>query len=157
MFWPWTFLIYAIVFYAALYFVAEFAQNYFYDELTPYAWLKVGIAALILAGLMTWRNPLLVDMFTSRIGETALLAIVGFGLFTLSLRFHPTHAAMIGPAVVVLVGAITALGVESFADGGRSLNRDRTIRVDPIRKGAGGSFGTGAMPEPPAPEAAPAP
>jgi peptidoglycan/LPS O-acetylase OafA/YrhL len=140
MFWLWTFLLYLIIFYVALYFVSEFAQNYFYDELTPKAWLKVGIASLILAGLLTWRNPTLVDMFTSRLGETALLAIVGFAVFTVALSFHPPHAAMIGPAVVVLVSAVTALAVESLSDGGQSLNRDRRVPTPTIRKSAGTSF-----------------
>lgn len=140
MFWLWTFLIYFVIFYVALYVISEFAQNYFYDELTPKAWLKVATAAAVLAGLLTWRDPVLVDMFTSRIGETALLAIVGFVLFALALRFHPQHAAMIGPVAVVFLAAVTALAVESFADRGQSLNKDRRIRVEPLRKSAGSSF-----------------
>lgn len=139
MFWVWSLLIYWVVFFVALYVVAEFAQNYFYDELTPRAGLKVAWASLVLATLLAWRHPTMIDMFTSRFGETLMLGIVGFVLFTLALRFHPPHALLLGPATVVLVAALVSLAIESFEDGGSRVRRDVPKAREPIRKSAGGS------------------
>jgi hypothetical protein len=139
MFWLWTLLLYWLVFFVASYFVMEQAQNYFYDEVTKGAPWRVALGSFIFAALLTWRNPTTLDMFTSRIGETAMLAIVAWVVYVLILSYHPQHAAFVGPLSVIFVAAVTALAVESLADSGRSLQRDRPTNNLPLRKSAGGS------------------
>lgn len=139
MFWLWTLLIYWVVFFAASYFILEQGQNYFYDEVSKGAPWKVAVGSFVFAMLLTWRNPTTIDMFTNRLGETALLAIIAWIIFTLVFQFHPQHAAMIGPFAVVLIAAVTALAVESLANSGRRPVQDRPANNRPIRKSAGGS------------------
>lgn len=145
MFWVWTLLIYWVVFFAASYFILEQGQNYFYDEVTKGAPWKVAVGSLVFAVLLTWRNSTMIDMFTNRIGETALLAILAWIVFTVVYQFHPQHAAMIGPFAVVVIAAATALAVESLANSGRTVVQDRRTINRPIRKPAGG---TGLQPLP---------
>lgn len=156
MFWLWTLLVYWLVLFVGCLVVVQSAQGYFYDGVAPYAGPRVAGATLVLAALLTWRSPLIVDMFTSRLGETALLAILGFVIFTAVFQFHPPHAALIGPVTVVILSAAAALAVESLADGGRSLNRDMPASGPPIRKSVGGGNPFGD-PGPPSESPAPAP
>jgi len=138
MFWVWTFLIYGLLFFVACYIVSEVGQNYFYDETTPYLGLKVLTSALALAAVMTWWSPSSLDMVTTGATGTLLLAIAGFVLFVLVLRFHAPHAAALGPATVFLVAFASAMAVESLENSGRAVQRERLQAPEPIRKSTGG-------------------
>mgnify|MGYP005863428583 CR=1 FL=1 len=138
MFWLWTFLIYWLLLFVAAYIVTEVGQNYFYDEVTPYVALKVGGAALALAALLTWWDPSSVNLLTTDIAFTAMLAIAGFVLFCVVMRFHASHALMLGPVTVVVVAFTAVMAMDSLKSGPRANQRDRPIppQERTIRKSA---------------------
>jgi peptidoglycan/LPS O-acetylase OafA/YrhL len=127
MFWLWTFLIYWLLLFVACYIVTEVGQNHFYDEVTPFAWLKVGGSSLLLAAALAWWNPSSVDLFTSEIWLLAMVAVAGFVLFVVVMQFHASHAIMLGPAVAVLVSITAAMTIDSLENSGRARFRDRPV------------------------------
>ncbi|CAN5915565.1 hypothetical protein BH23PLA1_BH23PLA1_33520 [soil metagenome] len=145
MFWLWAFLIYWLLFFVGCYIVTEVGQDHFYDEVTPYSGLKVAGTTFLLAALMTWWQPMMLEMFTDDIIYSVALAILAFILFTLAIRFHPTHAAALGPLTVVLVAALAALAIESFSSYTAGATRDRRTPAEQraserlMRKSAGGA------------------
>src|SRR5437660_9747036 len=94
----WPLLIYWLALFVVCYMVVEVAQDQFYDEVTPRAWLKVGLGTLVLAALATWLRPSYDLMFTQDLPWTALQGIAWFIVFTLVFQFHPKHAAALGIA-----------------------------------------------------------
>jgi hypothetical protein len=108
------FLIYWLVFFIASYSIVEFAQDQFYDEVTPRAGLKVALGSLLLALLQTWLRTSYDTMFTSDLPWTVLQGIVWFAVFTLVFQFHPQHAAAIGIGAMLLICGIATMGVESM-------------------------------------------
>lgn len=154
MFWLWIFLLYWLLLFVASYIVTEFGQNYFYDEVTSFATLKVGGATLLMAAGLTWWDPSSVDIFVSDIANLAMLAIAGFVLFCLMIRFHAPHALMVGPLTVVIVAFTAAMAIDSLKAGPRANLRDRPIPPSErtIRKSSGSSMPAAAItPEEPAP------
>jgi uncharacterized membrane protein len=109
-----AFLVYGLLLFVVSYIVVEFGQSYFYDEKTPRAGLKVLASSAILALILTWTRSSFDTMFTSELGNTVILAIAAFVVFTLVLRFHPQHAAPIGIISVLLVAGLGTLGVDSL-------------------------------------------
>jgi peptidoglycan/LPS O-acetylase OafA/YrhL len=153
MFWLWTFLIYWLLLFVACYIVTEVGQNHFYDEVTPFAWLKVGGSTLLLASALAWWDPSSVDLFTNEIWLLAMVAVAGFVLFVVAMQFHASHAIMLGPAVVVLVSITAAMAVDSLKTSGRANFRDRPVPPSEraIRKSA--SSTVDLIPEEPSEEA----
>lgn len=151
MFWLWIFLIYWLLLFVACYIATEVGQNYFYDEVTPYATLKVGVATLLMAAGLTWWDPSSVDLFVSDLANLAILAVVAFVLFCLVIRFHAPHALMIGPLAVVLVAFTAAMAIDSLKAGPRANLRDRPIPPSErtIRKSSGSSVRAAIEPEEP--------
>ncbi|WP_161602285.1 hypothetical protein [Tautonia marina] len=143
MFWLWMFLIYWLLLFVASYIVTEYGQKYFYDEVTPFAGLKVGGVSLALAGFLTWWDPSSVNMVTTDIAYTAMLAIAGFVLFCLVIQFHASHALLLGPVTVVLVAFTAAMAMDSLKAGPRANLRDRPIppQERTIRKSASSTVG----------------
>lgn len=127
MFWLWMFLIYWLLLFVATYIVTEVGQKHFYDEMTPQSALKVGGGTLLLAAFLTWWDPSSVDILTTDIAFTAMLAIGGFVVYCLVIRFHGTHALMLGPVTVLLVAFTAAMAMDSLKTGPRANMRDRTI------------------------------
>ncbi|MEW4568120.1 hypothetical protein AB1L88_09655 [Tautonia sp. JC769] len=138
MFWLWMFLIYWLLLFVASFIVTEYGQRYFYDEVTPLAGLKVGASSLAMAAFLTWWDPSSVDMVTTDVAYTAMLAIAGFVLFCLVLQFHASHALLLGPVAVVLVAFTAAMAMDSLKAGPRANMRDRPIppQQRSIRKSA---------------------
>ena len=148
MFWLWTFLIYGLLFYVATYIIVEVGQNYLYSEITAHAWAKVGVVSLALAAALTWWDPSSREMLADDFGRTVMLAIAAFVLYTLALRFHPPHALMFGPLVVVVVAFTSAMAIDSLKNGDRVVRKDRPppASARTIRKSSPGSI---ALPEQP--------
>lgn len=132
----WPLVIYWLVMFVVCYTVTEVAQDQLYDEVTPRVGLKVGLASLILAALLTWLHPSFDTMFTSNIAWTVLQGIVWFGVFTLILQFHPWHALAIGVLTMLIVPGVATLGVDSMM---KPTPRTATIRSleprKPVRQG----------------------
>jgi len=110
----WPLLIYWLVLFVVCYTITEVAQDQLYDEVTPRAGLKVGLASFILAALLTWLHPAFETMFTTNIAWTVLQGIVWFGVFTLILQFHPWHALALGVLTMLIVPGVATLGVDSI-------------------------------------------
>jgi hypothetical protein len=115
----WPLLIYWLVLFVAIFVVVEIAQDQLYDEVTPYAGLKIAGGSLVISALLTWLRasgaPASFDsMFTTNIVWTVLQGIVWFGVFTLILQFHPWHALGLGLATMLLVTGLATMGVESL-------------------------------------------
>ena len=148
MFWLWTFLIYWLLFYVSTYIIVEVGQNYFYSELTPHAWAKVGVATLALAAGMTWWDPSSRDMLADDFGRTLMLAVAAFVLYTVALRFHPPHALLLGPLVAVIVAFTSAMAIDSLKNGDRVARKDRPLPASQrtIRKATAGSFSAPEQP-----------
>lgn len=138
MFWLWTLLIYWLVLFAACWMVMEFGQKHYYDEVTPYGPLKAAGATLALAAGLAWWHPSSIDMLTGEIYGTALLGIAAFVLFVVVLQFHPPHALLLGPAIVILVAIASAMAVESIEkSGGAPRERPVPPSQRTVRKSAG--------------------
>lgn len=134
----WPFLIYWLALFIACYTVVEFGQDQLYDEVTPYAGLKVGAGSMILAALMTWLRPSFETMFTTAIAWTALQGIVWFIVFTLIFQFHPPHALGIGLLTMALVSGVATMGVESLTKPSPALTPVRELTISkPVRRSLG--------------------
>lgn len=134
----WPLLIYWLVFFVASYAIVEVGQDQFYDEVTPQAWLKVGIGSLILAGFQTWLKTSYDTMFTSDLPWTALQGIVWFLVFMFAYQFHPQHAAAIGIAAMLLIPGIASMGVDSLLKPTPTLAPVRTLNQSkPVRRPLG--------------------
>lgn len=110
----WPFLIYWLAFFVACFTVCEVFQDWFYDEVTPWAGGKVAAGSLILAALATWARPSFDTIVTGDFGKTVLQAIVWVGVFILIYEFHPWHALAIGLITMVLTSCLATLGVDSL-------------------------------------------
>lgn len=108
------FVIYWLVFFVACYAVCDFAQDQFYDEVTPRVGLKVAAGSAILAVLATWLKPSFETMFTNDIAWTLLQGIVWFLVFMFIFQFHPPHALGLGLVTMVLVMGLASLGVDNM-------------------------------------------
>jgi hypothetical protein len=77
-------------------------------------------------------------MLVGEIAQTAILAIAGFVLFVLVIRFHAPHALLLGPLTVVLVAFTAAMAMDSLRAGPRANLRERPIppQQRTIRKSA---------------------
>ncbi|MHC5537509.1 hypothetical protein ACYOEI_04665 [Singulisphaera rosea] len=147
----WPFLIYWLVLFVACFSIVEFGQDQLYDEVTPHPGLKVGLGSLILAAVLTWIRSSFDTMFTSDLPWTVLQAIVWFGVFTLILQFHPTHAFAIGVVAMLLIPGLATMGVHSLmTPRGAATPTRYTTPTKPIRKPLG-SFGAPPKAEGPKP------
>lgn len=127
----WPLLIYWLAMFIACYIIVEFGQDFFYDEVTPRAGLKVGLGSLVMAGLLTWLRPSFDTMFTSDLPWTVLQGIVWFGVFTLIFQFHPQHALPIGIAALLLIPGVATMGVESIMTPTPTLAPARSLQRAP--------------------------
>ena len=126
--------IYWLVLFVLCYIVVEVGQDQLYDEVTPRVGLKVTLGTLLLAMLLTWLRPSLDTMLTSDIAWTVLLAMAGFGVFTLVFQFQPQHAAWIGALTMVLSSGLATLGVDSLTSR-RPVAAARPVeQAKPIRR-----------------------
>ena len=145
-------LIYWLVLFVLCYIVVEVGQDQLYDEVTPRVGLKVAFGTLLLAMLLTWLRPSLDRMLTSDIAWTVLLALAGFGVFTLVFQFQPQHAAWIGALTMVLSSGLATLGVDSLTKPRPVAAARPAEQAKPIRR----SLSPAAPPKtanPPAPKA----
>ena len=133
------FLIYYLLLFVACYILVEYGQNYFYDEVTPGAGLKVAGGTLILAALLTWTRSNYATMFTDDFMWTALQAIVWFGVFVLVFRFQPWHGGGLALAAMLLLAGTATIAVDSMLRP-RPAERaiDRPVNK-PVRRPAYGS------------------
>ena len=109
-----SFLIFWVLLFVACYILMEYGQFYLYDEKAPRTALKSLIASAILAAVLTWTRSSFDTMFTSKLGQTVLQAIIWFGVFVLVLQFHPWHALAMGLASMILVTGLATMAVESL-------------------------------------------
>jgi hypothetical protein len=151
----WPFLIYFLIFFTVCYIVVEYGQNYFYDEVTPGAGVKVALGALILAVLLTVTRSNFATMFTSDIGPTVLLAIVGSGIFILIFRFQPWHGFGMAMASLLIFAGMSTLVVDSMLAPKSAERIDTTVSTKLPRRSASGSAVPTPTP-PPAPASTPA-
>lgn len=119
----WTFilplLIYWLVMYVACFVVVEIGHDQLYDEIPPYAGLRVlGGSLLIAAVLTTLRAKGLPasyeSMFTTNIIWTVLQGLVWVGVFMLIFQFHPWHALGLGLATMLLATGLATMGVDAL-------------------------------------------
>ena len=110
----WTFLINYLILFVVSYAIVEFAQSYFYDEVTPARTVKVAFGSLILAGVLTWTKSNFATMFTNDIKWTILQAIVWFGVFVLVYRFQPWHGGALALAAMLLICGTATMVVDSM-------------------------------------------
>lgn len=128
-----AFALYWIILFVVCFAVVEYGQNYFYDEATPSAGLKVAAGSAILAALLTWTRTEFHTMFTADLLRTILLAIVAFGVFTLIFQFQPWHALPIGLVSVLLISGTATMAVQSFSDRNRPLASEGRAAAKPLR------------------------
>jgi hypothetical protein len=149
-----TFLIYWLVVFVGCFVVVEVGQDQLYDEVTPYAGLKVTGGSLLIAALLTalkhyGHEASFVSMFTSDFAFTVLQGLIWFGVFTLILQFHPWHALGLGLATMLLVTGLATMGVESLLS--KPVPTTQSTRPllsnQPVRQ----SVAPSAAPVPPAP------
>jgi hypothetical protein len=145
----WPFLIYWLAMFISCYTIIEVGQDFFYDEVTPRAGLKVAVGSFILAAMLTWLRPSFDTMFTSELPWTVLQGIVWFGVFTLIFQFHPTHALAIGTAALLLIPGVATMGVESMTTPTPTLTPARALQHP---KAVRRSLGPSAPAAPPAAE-----
>lgn len=140
----WAFLIYWLVVFVVCYTIVEVGHNHFYDEVTPRAWLKVGVGSMLLAALLTWTRTSFDTMFTSELPWTVLQGMAWFVVFTLVFQFHPWHALLIGTVTVMLLPGVATMGVESLTRRTPTFTPARTLNSQPVRR----SLGPGSAPPP---------
>jgi hypothetical protein len=134
----WPFLIYWLAMFVACYTVVDVAQDQLYDEVTPYAGLKVAAGSAIIAVFLTWLRPSYESMFTTHIAWTTLQGIVWFAVFTLIFRFHPQHGAALGILTMLLVTGLATMGVESLTNPSAKTATARPLNnPEPIRRPMG--------------------
>ncbi len=109
-----TFVVYWLVAFVGCFTAVEIAHDALYDEVTPRAGLKVTLASVILAAVMTYFHPSFESMFTANLLGTVLQGIVWFGVFMLVLQFHPWHALGLGLLMMCLVSPLATMGVDSM-------------------------------------------
>ena len=139
----WPLLIYWLVVFVGCYVVVEVGQDQLYDEVTPYAGLKVAGGSLVIAILLTALRakglPAAYDtMFTTNIVWTLLQALVWAGVFILIFQFHPWHGLGLGLATMLLVTGLATMGVESLlAKPAATTQAARaTVSNQPVRQAA---------------------
>ncbi len=114
-----TLLIYWLTVFVACFVVVEVGQDQLYDEITPYAGLKVGGGSLLIAILLTWYKARgtpasFESMFTTNIIWTVLQGMIWVGVFILVLRFHPWHALGLGLATMLIIPGLATMGVDGI-------------------------------------------
>lgn len=109
-----SFLVYWLVAFVGCFTAVEIAQDALYDEVTPRAGLKVSLASLLLAALMTYFRPSFETMFTTNMSWTILQGIVWFLVFMFVLQFHPWHALGLGLLIMSMVSPLATMGVDSM-------------------------------------------
>jgi hypothetical protein len=107
---------------------------------------------LILASILTATHLSFDSMFTSEFWKSAILAIVGTGVFILVYRFQPWHGFGLAVPTLLLFAGMSTLVVDSMLSPRPPGRLDTTIQNKTIRRPTGG----GATPSP-APAQAPAP
>ena len=127
-------VIYWLVLFVTCYIVVDQGQDMFYDEVTPYAVLKVAAGSLILAGLATWIHPSFETIFTTNIAWTMLQALVWFAVFVLFFQFHPRHAIGLSLVTMVLVTGVATLGVDSLTKTTPTLAPVKPRGNEPVRR-----------------------
>ncbi|AMV39842.1 hypothetical protein [Planctomyces sp. SH-PL62] len=149
-----TFLVYWLVAFVGCFTAVEIAQDALYDEVTPRAGLKVTLASVILALVMTYYHPSFETMFTANLLSTVLQGIVWFGVFTLVLQFHPWHALGLGLLLMCLVSPLATMGVDSMLapdDQVRRIRAGTSAATKPVRGSlspTGSAPGSAAVAEP---------
>ena len=132
-----TFAIYWLVAFVGCFTAVEIAQDALYDEVTPKAGLKVTLASVVLALVMTYFHPSFETMFTANIMWTVLQAIAWFGVFMLVLQFHPWHAFGLGVLMMCLVAPLATMGVDSMLAPDAQVRRVRagtSAATQPVRE-----------------------
>lgn len=132
-----TFAIYWVVAFVGCFTVVEIAQDALYDEVPPKAGLKVSLASVILALLMTYFHPSFETMFTSKLSLTVLQAIAWFLVFMFVLEFHPWHALGLGVLMMCLVTPLATMGVDSMLRPDaqvRSIRAGTNVPTKPVRE-----------------------
>jgi hypothetical protein len=122
-----SFLFYWLVMYVATYVIAEYAQNYLYDEATPALGWKVAAGTFLLSILLTRFRPSFETMFTADIGWTILQAIAWTAVFVFIYQFHPPHAVLLGVVSFVLLSGLTTLALDSFNRTGTAASARREV------------------------------
>lgn len=142
------FLIYWLVLFIVCYTIVEFGQDQLYDEVTPYAWLKVGGGSLVLAAVLTWLRSSFETMYTADLPWTVLEGMVWFVVFTLVFQFHPKHALAIGTVAVLLIPGVATMGVESLTRPTPTLVPARSLTRQPVRRSLGPTVAPPGTPAP---------
>jgi hypothetical protein len=131
----WPLLIYWFVLFVACYTIVEFGQDQLYDEVTPYAWAKVGGGSLLLAAMLTWLRSSFDTMFTTDLPWTVLQAMAWWLVFMFIFQFHPQHALVISTVAVLLLPGVATMGVESLTQPTPALTPARSLTSKPLRRG----------------------
>jgi hypothetical protein len=133
----WAFVLYALISFVVSYILVEYGQKYLYDEVTPYAALKVGAGALILAGLLTWTRSSFDTMFTAYFPQTLLLALVSVVTFVLIYRFQPLHGLGFGIVLILLMPGLATIVVQSVTTPRPDPRTQSTTPAKALRRGSG--------------------
>ena len=109
-----AFIASTFVLFAIFYLISELAQKFFYDDVVDGLWWRALVCAVPLAFVVV-RFPLAIDtMFTEQPHITIPLAILWFLMFWLVFRFQVAHAAMLAPALFLIVTPLLTIGLQSF-------------------------------------------
>lgn len=130
----WPFLIYTLILYVVSYILVDYGQKYLYDETPPYVALKIGLGALLMAGILTWTKSSFETMFIDDIWKTALLAIVWVGVFILIFRFQPLHGAAFAMVAVLVVPGLATMVVQGALKSRTAASRPTYAPVKAYRK-----------------------
>ena len=133
----WAFVLYALMLFVVSYILVEYGQKYLYDEVTPYAALKVGAGSLILAGLLTWTRSSFETMFTADFARTLLIMLVAVVTFVLIYRFQPLHGLGFGVVLILLLPGLASMVVQSVTTPAPDPRTVSSTPAKPLRKGTG--------------------
>lgn len=128
------FLVYWLILFVACYIVTDYGHYNLYDERPKLMGLRVLIASLILAGLLTWTRSSYDTMLTSEIHWTILQAIIWFLVFMFVLLFHPPHAVTLGVITMLLITGLASMGVDSLTRTDRRPHHDLNRPSKPYRQ-----------------------
>ena len=138
MTWIWPFLIYWFILFVITYIITEYGHRYLYDELPKLTPVRVLVASLILAAMLTWTHSSLETMFTSDIKWTVLQAIIWSGVYVVVLTFQPLHGALMGLAAMVVVAGMSTIAVDSMTKPKADPRTQFTTPNAPVRRSSGG-------------------
>ncbi len=108
----WSFIIYYVIAFVVSYILVEYGQKYLYDEMPPYAALRVAGGSLFMAAVLTWTHSSFDTMFTADLYKTVALILVWIGVFVLILRFQPVHGALFATAAALLLPGLATIAVD---------------------------------------------